>query len=58
MNLKKRLATVLWLGLALAASAMAAPPSPAQDHDGGVGTSLVKGGGTGGWKCIRGSGDQ
>ena len=44
MNLKKRLATVLWLGLALAASAMAAPPSPAQGHVGGGVTSLVTGG--------------
>ncbi len=43
MNLKKRLATVLWLGLALAASAMAAPPSPAQGHVGGGVTSLVTG---------------
>ncbi|ACK53775.1 hypothetical protein [Thauera aminoaromatica] len=43
MNLKKHLATVLWLGLALAASAMAAPPSPAQDHDGGVVMSFVTG---------------
>lgn len=43
MNLKKHLATVLWLGLALAASAMAAPPSPAQGHVGGVVTSLVTG---------------
>ncbi len=44
MNLKKRLATVLWLGLALAASAMAAPLSPAQGHVGGGVTSLVTGG--------------
>lgn len=43
MNLKKHLATVQWFGLALAASAMAAPPAPAQNHDGGVVTSLVKG---------------
>ena len=43
MNLKKHLATVLWLGLALVASAMAAPPSPAQDHDGGVVMSFVTG---------------
>lgn len=43
MNLKKRLATVLWLGLALVASAMAAPPSPAQGHVGGGVTSLVTG---------------
>ncbi|MCT8875896.1 hypothetical protein [Shewanella xiamenensis] len=43
MNLKKRLATVLWLGLALAASVMAGPPSPAQDHVGGGVTSLVTG---------------
>lgn len=43
MSLKKRLATVLWLGLALAASAMAAPPSPAQGHVGGGVTSLVTG---------------
>ncbi|HFF8538765.1 TPA: hypothetical protein ACGEYK_002923 [Raoultella ornithinolytica] len=43
MNLKKRLATVLWLGLALAASTMAAPPSPAQGHVGGGVTSLVTG---------------
>lgn len=43
MNLKKRLATVLWLGLALAASAMAAPPFPAQGHVGGGVTSLVTG---------------
>lgn len=43
MNLKKRLATVLWLGLALAASAMAAPLSPAQGHVGGGVTSLVTG---------------
>ena len=28
MNLKKHLATVLWLGLALVASAMAAPNTP------------------------------
>lgn len=41
MNLKKRLATVLWLGLALAASAMAALPSLAQGHVGGGVTSLV-----------------
>ena len=41
MNLKKRLATVLWLGLALAASALAASPSPAQGHVGGGVTSLV-----------------
>lgn len=43
MNLMKRLAIVLWLGLALAASAMAGPPSPAQDHVGGGVTSLVTG---------------
>lgn len=43
MNLKKRLATVLWLGLALAASAMAAPPSPAQGHVGGGVTSRATG---------------
>lgn len=43
MNLKKRLATVLWLGLALATSAMAAPPSPAQGHVGGGVTSLATG---------------
>lgn len=43
MNLKKRLATVLWLGLALAASAMAGPPSPAQGHVGGGVTSLATG---------------
>ncbi|MDP2962382.1 MAG: hypothetical protein Q8N54_06440 [Sulfurimicrobium sp.] len=43
MNLKKRLATVLWLGLALAASAMAAPPSLAQGHVGGGVTSLFTG---------------
>ena len=41
MNLKKRLATAPWLGLALAASAMAASPSPAQGHVGGGVTSLV-----------------
>ena len=43
MNLKKRLATVLWFGLASVASAMAAPPSPAQGHVGGGVTSLVTG---------------
>ena len=43
MNLKKRLATVLWFGLALVASAMAAPASPAQGHVGGGVTSLVTG---------------
>ncbi len=43
MNLKKHLAIVPCLGLALAASAMAAPPSPAQGHGGGVVTSLVTG---------------
>jgi len=43
MNLKKHLATVLWLGLALVASAMAAPPSPAPGHVGGGVTSLVTG---------------
>lgn len=43
MNLKKRLATAPWLGLALAASAMAAPPSPAQGHVGDSVTSLVTG---------------
>lgn len=43
MNLKKCLATVLWLGLALAASAMAAPSFPAQGHVGGGVTSLATG---------------
>lgn len=43
MNQKKRIATVLWLGSALAASAMAAPPSPAQGHVGGGDTSLATG---------------
>lgn len=43
MNLKKRLATVPWLGLALTVGTIAAPLSPAQDQvDGGV-TSLVRG---------------
>lgn len=43
MNLKKRLASVLWLGFATALGAMAAPPSPAQGHVDGAVTSLAMG---------------